>query len=40
MADAEKSTLQDRMDGDYKPPILSEPAGGPIPAPVPAPEPK
>jgi hypothetical protein len=25
------STLGDRMDGDYQPPILTEPKGGPIP---------
>lgn len=27
------STLPERMDGDYEPPILREPVGGPIPTP-------
>jgi hypothetical protein len=28
------STLEDRMAGDYEPPILVEPVGGPIPVAV------
>lgn len=31
MAEVKKPTLADRMDGDYQPPILAEPKGGPIP---------
>jgi hypothetical protein len=31
MADSEPTGLQARMDGDYQPPILAEPKGGPIP---------
>jgi hypothetical protein len=31
MADTPSSTLADRMDGDYEPPILTEPKGGPVP---------
>lgn len=32
MTQPKKPTLADRMDGDYQPPILVEPKGGPIPA--------
>lgn len=31
MPERKRSTLGERMDGDYQPPILTEPRGGPIP---------
>lgn len=32
------SDLEERMDGDYEPPVLAEPIGGPIPDWDPPPE--
>lgn len=31
-AESGRSSLRERMDGDYEPPILTEPRGGPIPS--------
>jgi len=28
---SDQTPMRDRMDGDYEPPVLAEPAGGPVP---------
>jgi hypothetical protein len=31
-SDRRRTSAKGRQDGDYTPPVLSEPAGGPVPA--------